>query len=81
MTNKIEFEIPETCGDCIFYERIEYRCHSEQGLSAICNLGYMKREDMRDKNLANIKYKGCKLHEPNQLFKVREINYSNFENI
>lgn len=66
-TNKIEFEIPETCGDCIFYRRNQYQCHNEIGWEATCHMGYMEGKDMREARYGKKKFEGCRLHEKNQL--------------
>ena len=71
-TNKIEFEIPNTCGECIFYRRNQYQCHNESGWEATCHMGYMDGNDMRDRKFGKIKFEGCKLHEKNQLIKKIE---------
>lgn len=75
----ITFEIPETCGKCKFYRRNKYQCHNESGWEAFCGMGYMDKNDMRDREFSKSKFEGCKLHEPNQLIKVEE-GWSYWEN-
>jgi len=78
-TNKIEFEIPNTCGECIFYTIVRYKVHNEEGWEARCNMGYMKNEDMRDRKLGKLKYPGCKLDEENQIIETLK-GYKPLEN-
>ena len=79
MENTITFEIPETCGRCIFYSRHKYQCHNEQGWEASCAMEYMRGNDMRDRKFSKSKFEGCKLHEPNQIIPSIK-GYSPWEN-
>lgn len=65
----IQFEVPKTCGRCRFYSRVEYRVHNEWGKEARCTMGYMDKNDMRDREFSKTKFEGCGLDNPGQLIK------------
>lgn len=47
----ISYEIeryPERCNECPAFKRQPYSCHSERGMEAVCELGYMNGKDTRD---------------------------------
>lgn len=57
VTYEIE-RYPDKCNECPAFKQRPYSCHSDRGMEAGCELGYMNGKDMRDFS-GNTKFKEC----------------------
>lgn len=64
---------PERCNECPMFATTPYQCHNERGMEAVCLLGYMDNDDMRD-FYGNILFAKCGIkNDPNVTIKKEEL--------